>query len=305
MTNRLKAVLARFEVDSPVFLFLPQLPHEHAYACISYNAERKETTDLNIGFAAEVTRWADGSPWFRPAVPSLADLRNAFEKAKAEATTPQKWRVVAERLQDWRNIEADDPFVVQQLAFATYKSEHPDKIAALEEAKRILTILQPQFSSDAETVGLWGAIHKHLWETLHSPVNLDEAIRSYARGFYLRGDHYNGVNLAFLLDARANQSTGDEAIADQVFAARVRREVLAILDQEFAEAKSDSTSHTPEEIYWLRASRAEALFGLGRREEANLEFQRAGEANPQPKDWMVATTEDQIQKLERLLAQRR
>ena len=31
---------------------------------------------------------------------------------------------------------------------------------------------------------------------------LDQAIRGYERGFYLRNDYYNGINYAFLLNER-------------------------------------------------------------------------------------------------------
>jgi hypothetical protein len=322
LTKRLHAVLGQLEVDSPVFLFLPQL--QRAEALPSANVPPTGSVRLNVpnlSITDKVMRWLNvregsqelptldsaivESTTAAPAGPSLADLRKAFETAKAEANSPQNWLPVVERLQDWRRLEPDDPFVVQQLALATYKSEHPDKIAALEEARRVLEILQPNFSSCAETVGLWGAIHKRLWEARRSPLDLDEAIRSYERGFHLRRDYYNGINLAFLLDARANESTGDEAIADRVVADRTRRDVLTICDDELAVVAKDSTKRTPGEIYWLRASRAEALLGVGRREEAARELQEAKNATPRPDDWMIASTEQQLQKLDQLLTQRR
>ena len=60
----------------------------------------------------------------------------------------------------------------------------------------------------------------------------DEAVRSYERGFYLRNDYYNGINLAYLLNVRsANTATPAEAIADFVQAQRVRREVIEICQE--------------------------------------------------------------------------
>jgi tetratricopeptide (TPR) repeat protein len=172
------------------------------------------------------------------------------------------------------------------------------------EAGRILELLQPKWSSDAETVGLWGAIHKRLWDARKSAADLDEAIRSHARGFYLKRDFYNGINLSFLLDTRANESSGDEAVADRVLAARARREVLMICDYEIAKEENDDTKNTPDEIYWLRATRAEALFGLGQCDAAAEEFEKAKSVTPSPKNWMIASTEEQLQKLKQLFARR-
>ncbi len=314
LTTRLQAVLATLDVDSPVFLFLPQLQTERA------EARRAATNLQNLSITGKVMNWlslgagslepskpepgiATNTP-DAPAGPSLADLRSAFEKAKAAAATPQAWRVVVERLQDWRKLEPDDPFVVQQLALATYKTEQPDNIAAFEAASRVLESLQPKVSSDPETVGLWGAIHKRLWDARQLQADLNEAIRSYERGFLLKRDHYNGINFAFLLDVRANESSGNDAIADHVLASRARHEVLKICDAELAGAEKDNIKYKPEELYWIRASRAEALFGLGRREEAALRLNEAKLAEPRPLDWMVESTETQLQKLDQLLAQR-
>jgi hypothetical protein len=61
-------------------------------------------------------------------------------------------------------LQPNDPYIVQQLALATYKSEQPDTLQSLQKAKSIVEALGPATSCDAETVGLWGAIHKRLWE---------------------------------------------------------------------------------------------------------------------------------------------
>jgi tetratricopeptide (TPR) repeat protein len=206
------------------------------------------------------------------------------------AKTPQDWLTVVQRLEDWRKLEPTDPFVVQQLALATYKSESPDKIAALKAAAGILESLQPRLAGDAETVGLWGAIHKRLWDARHSNADLDEAIRSYERGSQLKNDYYNGINLAFLFDVRANESSGDEALADRVLAARTRSRVLETCDHELKAAAEEPAKFKSDDIYWLRASRAEALRGLGRCEEANAELAKAKAANPPPDGWMVEST---------------
>jgi len=44
------------------------------------------------------------------------------------------------------------------------------------------------------------AIHKRLWEELRNNDDLEEAVRAYARGYYIRNDYNNGINYAFMLN---------------------------------------------------------------------------------------------------------
>jgi hypothetical protein len=332
LTELLKEALAARQVDSPVFLFLPQLSETATQSSPAKPVEREKSlaermVEGLLPSATSIFKHALGENAFRvdatilngiapsdPADgerraseargPSLADVKGAFESAKAMAKTAENWGAVAARLEDWRRLEPNDPFVIQQLALATYKSEVPDAVGALERARSVLSALQPEASSDPETVGLWGAIHKRLWDARQNPVDLKEAIRSYARGFYIRQDHYNGINLAFLLDVRANLTTGEDAIADRVYAARVRREVVDICDRELKEAEMSAESRPPDELYWVRASRAEALLGLGDSEAGRREFEEAANAEPRPKPWMVEATDKQMDSLRRLIAER-
>ena len=102
---------------------------------------------------------------------------------------------------------------------------------------------------------------------------------------------------------RSKESSGDEALADRVLAARTRSRVLGICDHELKAAAEEPAKFKSDDIYWLRASRAEALWGLGRREEASAELAKAKAANPPPDGWMVESTEKQLKTLEGLLAQ--
>ena len=75
---------------------------------------------------------------------------------------------------------------------------------------------------------------------------LDQAIRGYERGFYLRNDYYNGINYAFLLNVRAVHGADfAESIADFVQARRVRLEVITICEQWLAE-NPPATTPMPE-----------------------------------------------------------
>jgi hypothetical protein len=75
----------------------------------------------------------------------------------------------------------EDPYLVQQLALATYKSKQPDPQTSLTDAKRILHRLKPHQTVDAETLGLWGAVHKRLWELTGDRQALDEGIWALER----------------------------------------------------------------------------------------------------------------------------
>jgi hypothetical protein len=242
--------------------------------------------------------------------------------------TTQKQARAQERLAATvvNTIQADreDPYLLQQLALATYKSKQPTEQAALLAARDVLAPLEPALTNDTETLGLWGSIHKRLWELAKRPADnaptnspasapfLDEAIRAYERGYYLRNDHYNGINFAFLLNARAAEAATPvaEAIADYVQAQRVRREVITLCDQWLAaQAAAEPTAGSQSEEeqqkeagrrYWVMASQGEAYLGLGEDEKAKQLLEQARALASEP--WMQDSTEEQLNKLRGLLA---
>jgi tetratricopeptide (TPR) repeat protein len=222
-----------------------------------------------------------------------------------------------------RVMRPDDPYITQRLALITYKAKQdtPEKeIEALKEACELLYTLDPTTSNDTETLGLWGAVHKRLWDKTKDEVALDKAIRSYERGFYLRNDYYNGINFAFLLNIRAEHGvelakTAAEssvaashlaaAIADFVQAQRVREEVLPICEQWLKSNPVPLEGSTPEaktqylkSKYWVVASQAEAYLGLGKTQEAVNTYEQAYAFAPE--GWMIDSTREQRAKLEAL-----
>ena len=104
---------------------------------------------------------------------------------------------------------------------------------------------------------------------------ISPAIRSYGKGFYLKGDHYNGINYAFMLNVRASVSAaGPDAIADFVWAERVRRRVIELCEERLAAGvKNDEGKVDHEQVFWLRATMIEALVGTG--QSARAESQKA------------------------------
>jgi hypothetical protein len=219
----------------------------------------------------------------------------------------------------------EDPYIIQQLALVTYKAKHdaPEKeVAALREACDLLYTLNPGTSNDTETLGLWGAVHKRLWDKAKDAAALDKAIRSYERGFYLRNDYYNGINFAFLLNIRAAhaadlaRASADPAaftrhlapaIADFVQAERIREEVLTICDEwmKANPAPDEKASDAAQEQYlhnkyWVVATKAEAYLGTGKTAAAEATYQEAYAFASAP--WMIESTKEQRGKLELLLA---
>jgi hypothetical protein len=253
LKDKITVLLGSAEVDSPVFLFIPTL---------------KPASLPVAGTAATPAAAApQPAPSSRPTdSSSFAELLEKFRAAKRAANEAPDWATPLELLGRLKTMQPTDPYILQQLALATYKHERPDKKVSLIQAKIILGDLAPQTSSDAETVGLWGAIHKRLWEELKSNDDLDEAVRAYARGYYIKTDYYNGINFAFMLNVRAASSTGEDALVDRALARRIRQQLLAICDRLLAAAPgSDESSDEP---FWIGATKVEALFGLGRQDEA-------------------------------------
>ena len=274
------------DVDSPIYTFLPDL-----------------TPPCRGRTAADAARHVDGEPEPPPAPGPQDTTFTTLLEAFHDARTKDDFAAARILVAQLRKLQPGDPYLIQQHALSTYKSKAPDQLSALYEAKKILhEKLAPQQSNDPETLGIWGAVHKRLWELEQRLPDLDEAIAAYERGFYLRRDFYTGINYAFLLNTRAPyQQNPREAIADQVIANRARRQVLYIVDDTLPVMPRDAQGRPsdPHEAYWLGATRLEALLGLG-------EFQELEQAKTQlyataPEAWMKQTTEEQLSKLQGLL----
>jgi tetratricopeptide (TPR) repeat protein len=226
-------------------------------------------------------------------------IRMLMEQADA-AMDNSDFNIAKSLLEVVRGMLPADPYVVQRLALATYKSELPTAKEALQEAASILESLSPYTSTDTETLGVYGSVHKHLWELTSDAAYLDKAIWAYEKGYWVKNDHYNGVNMAYLLNERAEltaTSLPADAIADAVVARRTRRAVLdrctALLDGMSApEGKA---------AYWVRASLAQAYAGLGDEARAQ-ELLNQAKTLPEALPWMIESTEQRLSRLKELLA---
>jgi tetratricopeptide (TPR) repeat protein len=276
-------------VDSPVYTFLPHLqPPEAALKAAQ-------------AFAAQISALqAESSP--SPAADIVGE-DNPSAKAMLDAAmkkiTAGDFAAARVLLEEVKKFRPQDSFVLQQLALAIYKSRQPTVVEALKAACEVLKVLAPETSNNPETLGVWGAIHKRLWEECENPVCLAESISAYERGFYLKQGHYNGINLAYLLNLRAlhflKNGSRDEAIADFVLANRIRSDVVRYAGP-LADRLEDINNR-----FWVIATLYEAAVGLGD-EQAIADWDAKAKAMPVP-NWMQETCASQVAKLKHLLGQ--
>lgn len=279
LKQAISELVEKKDLDSPVYTFLPTL-HEPTLG---------EVKELQSMAAAAAPAAADQT---------VSLLMSMFRDARRA----ENWADAKAFLKQLKAKLPGDPFVLQQLALATYKGKQPDQQSALAEAQTILSELKPQTSNDPETLGVWGAIHKRLWELNSQPADLEESIRSYGKGFNLKDDYYNGINYAFMLNVRASETlAGPDAIADFVWAGRVRRRVIELCAERLAAGVKDDKGNVDlEQLFWLRATLIEALAGTGQTAQAELKKDEAIKQAPEP--WMPDTLKDQLEKLDKLLA---
>lgn len=248
LKTAIAGILDQPQTDSPVYTFLPQLQApQPLLATTPIPPSATLASNVVTSAAADIT----GA--INPSAKLMLD--SAMEKIAAG-----DFGTARVLLAEVKNIRQDS-FVLQQLALATYKSQQPTLLEALDAAQNILLELNPATTNNPETLSLWGAVHKRLWEESNNQSSLKESIDAYERAFYLKLDHYTGINLAYLLNERAlqflQQSQRDEATADYVRAKRIRLEVLDYGKPLLANT-TDTNAH-----YWLLASLSEAALGSG------------------------------------------
>jgi hypothetical protein len=139
LTNAIQQILAAPQDDSPVYTFLRLTPPSRI---------EEPMQSFSVGNAGPVAHPPQGE--------SLRTLLNEAAAARAEGN----WEDAKVLLRQVRNkmqkgAAPVDPYILQQLALATYKSDSSE--AGLREACAVLKDLHPETSNDPETLGLWGA----------------------------------------------------------------------------------------------------------------------------------------------------
>jgi hypothetical protein len=297
LVKAIQLIVPTGDADSPIYTFLPTLvpPSIAAPAVAVAIPAGVAGVAAPAAVPAAPLAPAPAAPAPKPADADSATftvLLEAFREARAKSD----FVLARTYLEKLRERNKDDVYLTQQLALATYKSAYPNAVAALKEARQILEPLNPKTSGDPETLGLWGAIHKRLWEETGDRAALDEGISACERGFFMKQDSYTGVNYAYMLYDRAGfQTDPQEATADRVLARRVWRQLIEIVDgslKAMPRGKNGQVDMT--EWYWLAATRVEALMGLG-----DPQFADARDAvfAAAPEPWMKDATEGQLEKL--------
>ncbi len=302
LTDAIKAIVSKDprDNDSPVYTFLNGLKAPEIAAAIK---DAVEDTKADAPKMA-ATKPADN-------LKTHSELMKEVDEAQKEKDwiTAKVFLTKIRKNSKLENQDKEDPYTLQRLAFITYKSKSPTELDALKEAHLLLQLLGPTDSNDPETLGLWGSVHKRLWEITKESNYLDEAVRAYERGFYLRNDYYNGINYAFLLNIRAAETKDiSEAIADFVQAKRVREEVLSICNKWMEDNPVPEGPDTTQKVlddywkgrYWVQATLGEAYTALGNESLAKGLLEEA--YSNATETWMPDTTKEQIGKLQQLLS---
>lgn len=249
------------EPDSPVYTYLPTLRRPQLKS-----PEFERIVDETEARVSEFTALLDEG---RAAVKASDFVRAAAAFAKADAQKP------------------NEPYIVQQLALATYKAALPTKLEALKVGLRIIETLAPEQSNDPETLGIAGAIRKRLWQAGESRAHLDLATRYYGRGFAVRRDYYTGENYALCCDERAVlQTDPDEALFDRMTARKTREQIVRLLT---AIEESDQFAQRSDRN-WILATLANSHFALGN-DAAGEEYETRFRAGTDAQ-WQIETYED-------------
>jgi predicted acylesterase/phospholipase RssA len=193
-----------------------------------------------------------------------------------------------------RRDSPDSERLRQQEALCTYKDMELPAARRLDRALEILGEGETPLadSMNAETLGIAGAIYKRKWDVDAKRMDIENAYWCYERGFAQEDEperEYAGVNAAFVADKLAELEDRGLGISGE--AARLRERADEIRRDVVGRLRGGDGG-------WHDATLGEALFGLGRLDEARVTFARVG---AKVKDrWRQETTAMQLAALAQL-----
>ncbi len=253
--------------------------------------------------------------------PTLSDLAEQGEDALQQREYAAAKELFSSALTMMNDDALNNPYLIQRLAYATYKTKLPDPVSALNDAIKLLSRLDIEHTNDTETVSLAGRIEKKLHHYGQGDVHLANAIQFYERGYFLLHNRYHGINLAFLMNKRVDSSlfsSKDDKIADMIWANRIRKKVLKMCENDwkditemkgrmemktmlasFDKPADYNMTDAKEQMFWILVNKAEAHYGLGEMDEFRQALEQVKEV--EPADWMMKSFSDQHNELQGLL----
>lgn len=239
--------------DSPLYTYIPQI-------------EQPKISDEDLEEMIGDLRAKENTVY------SLSEQAKRFMNEMHFEEAAQKWHKLGKMVEN-------DIFYIQQEALCTYKSEKPEKVAALTKALQIITTIKEQ--ADTETLGIIGAIQKRLWDATKEESFLDGAIEMYKKGWTLHQDYYTGENYALCLEQKSIQEKDERhKIHEQVEAEEIRKQIIDVILPTLEEEE-------PEELKWKYATLSNCFFALGDAEKGQEYEQKFKEQNPE--DWEIDT----------------
>ena len=273
------------ERDSPVYTYLRGMkPPE--YKDIEERlreAEEKAAAMAKANAVADAA--ADAEAIKKQSLAMIVEQAEAAKNKGDHSTAISMFKTALE-------LNKNDVFLIQRLTLVTYKSKLPDPVTALQEAEKILADAKPDITTDPETLGLSGAINKRMYEETGDMHYFNKSLWFYERGFYVKQDYYNGINVAYLYTIRATlQEDSFDAIVDYGHANIIRRKVadicLALIESENFNSRGDKE--------WVYQTLAQAYLGMDQEAEAEKLFPKIEELSKGAFD--MHTFKEQNQKL--------
>ncbi|MGI6240483.1 MAG: TRAFs-binding domain-containing protein [Candidatus Omnitrophota bacterium] len=238
LKSKISAIINKPDTDSPVYTYLPALIPPK----LKVTLKKKNAAPLE-GY------------------PSISELIKNAEDAKNK----KDFGLAIKILSAARKYDENNHFILQRLALATYKSEHPNKLSSYRKAISILKELSPETTSDPETLGLCGAIFKRMHDETRRREDLERALYFYEKGFYLKQDYYNGLNVAYLYDQMASLAHRKEKAVYCMLHANITRDKVVKICEGLINKKNFSSRSDAE---WIVQTIYQALLGNGLRTKA-------------------------------------
>ncbi|MFL5330277.1 MAG: patatin-like phospholipase family protein [Gemmataceae bacterium] len=193
--------------------------------------------------------------------------------------------------------------LAQEHSLCTYKDVD---LPADERFPRALEILAKDCdlasTTNPETLGLAGAIHKYYWQWDGRNDRLEQALNYYLKGYESAkpGDpHYDygytGINAAYVLDVLASCDKTERRDSEELpSTARLRREKATTIRHQLVEdlpnLVAQPGNHWLKTKWWFLVTIAEAHFGLGNYENAIQLLQEARAVSGDVADWEKEST---------------